>query len=324
MQPKQLLLSLGAALANAQSLGDILASNPPNLSTLISLLKQQPELVSTLVGLQNITILAPSDSAFETLLANPAAASRVQNEPGFVPALLTYHVLNGTFYAADFVGATETVFAPTLLTNEEYTTVSGGQHVSASVQDGSVIVTSGNGAEAKVVSTVCPSSLLSSFPPHLNTANMEYRKKKKKDTNFTAGTIHVIDSVLSIPSNLTTTLVENNLTALTGVATTADLVDTLTDISQLTIFAPNNAAFEAIPDAAAGLSVEELTTVLGYHVIEGAVVYSVDVEDGAKAATVQGGELTFTVRDGGVFVNDKKVVKADVLIANGVVHVIDG
>lgn len=297
MQTKHLLISLAAALANAQTLSEILASNPPNLSTLISLLEQQPELVKTLAGLQDITILAPNDDAFETLLADPAAAARVQNEPGFVPALLTYHVLNGTFYAADFVGATETLFAPTLLTDEKYTTVSGGQRVSARVEDGEVIVASGNGAEATVIAA---------------------------DTNFTAGTIHVIDSVLSIPSNLTTTLIDNDLTALAEAASSADLVETLTGIPQLTIFAPNNDAFEAIKDVAADLSVEELTGVLGYHVIGGAVVYSVDVEDGAKAKTVQGGELTFSVRDGGVFVNDKQVVKADVLIANGVVHVIDG
>ena len=62
---------------------------------------------------------------------------------------------------------------------------------------------------------------------------------------------------------------------------------------------------------------------LGYHVVPGLVVYSTDVEDGATDETVQGGELRFSVRDGGVFVNDAQVVKANVLTKNGVVHVID-
>ena len=88
----------------------------------------------------------------------------------------------------------------------------------------------------------------------------------------------------------------------------------------------NNAAFEAIKDTAAGLTVGQLTAVLGYHVVPGAVVYSTDVTDGASVKTVQGSELKLKVdKDtGDITVNGAKVIMADVLVKNGVVHVIDG
>ena len=148
-----------------------------------------------------------------------------------------------------------------------------------------------------------------------------------QDFNFTGGTIHIIDKVLTIPKNLTDVLTSTaDLSSLTGAVVKAELAQALSDIPQLTIFAPNNAAFEAIKDTAAGLTVEQLTGVLGYHVIEGAVVYSSDVTDGASVKTLQGGEVKVKVdKDtGDIFVNEAKVILPNVLVKNGVVHVIDG
>ena len=152
------LLSLAAAQtawAQTQSLTDVLASQNATLSTLISLLGQQPELVSALSSIESgITILAPSDAAFTTLLSDPAVAARVESESGFVPALVSYHVLNGTFYASDFTSSQRPLFVPTLLTDTAYTTVSGGQRVEARTEDGSVVVVTGNDAKATVQATV--------------------------------------------------------------------------------------------------------------------------------------------------------------------------
>lgn len=106
--------------------------------------------------------------------------------------------------------------------------------------------------------------------------------------------------------------------------TTAGLVEPLESTKQLTVFAPVNSAFEAIKDVAAGLSVEQLTAVLGYHVVEGAVVYSTDIKDGASVKTLQGEEIKLTLKDGDVLVNEAKVVIPNVLVKNGVVHAIDG
>jgi len=290
------LLAFGQT-ALSQSLTDVLASQNSTLSTLIGLLQQQPGLVATLGGLSDITILAPSNEAFTKLLSDPAVASAVQTNPSLVPALLSHHVLNGTFYSSALTTLSKPAFPHTLLAAEPFTSLSAGQVVEVQSSNGGVTILSGNGASSSVTGV---------------------------DFNFTGGTVHIIDNVLSIPPNLTVALTEGNLTSLAGAATKANLVQPLEDLKEVTIFAPSNEAFAKIADVAAGLSVEQLTAVLGFHVIPGAVVYSSDITDGAKVKTLQGQELTITLRDGGVFVNGAKVVKPDVLVKNGVVHVIDG
>lgn len=298
MHPKFLLPLVAAQTAWAHTLADVLASQNHTLSTLIGLVQQQPELLRALAGASDITVLAPSNEAFTKLLADPAVASAVQSTPSLVPALLTYHVLNGTFYASELTGLTAGDFLPTYLANNaQYSTVSGGQVVGVKGGNRGVTVLSGNGASAKVTGT---------------------------DFNFTGGTVHIIDTVLSIPPNLTVALTQGNLSSLAEAATKANLVQPLSGIQELTLFAPNNEAFTAVADVAAGLTVEQLTAVLGYHVVNGTAVYSSDMTDGARATTIQGSDVTLTIRDGSIFVNKAKVVKADVLVKNGVVHVIDG
>ena len=64
----------------------------------------------------------------------------------------------------------------------------------------------------------------------------------------------------------------------------------------------------------------KLTAVLTYHVVPGKVMAK-DVKAG-KVKTVQGSELTLGTT-GGVTVDAAKVVKADIVASNGVIHVID-
>ncbi|KAL8409518.1 hypothetical protein RB594_007817 [Gaeumannomyces avenae] len=299
MHAKSLLPLVAAQAAWAQTLTEVLVSKNDTLSTLISLVRGQPDLLGALAGASNITVLAPSNEAFNKLLTDPAVAAAVQSTPGLVPALLSYHVLNGTFYASALAGLAAPAFVPTYLAgNAEYSTVSGGQVVAIKGDNnGGVTVLSGGGAEARVTGA---------------------------DLNFTGGTVHIIDSVLSIPPNLTTALTQAKLGSLTAAATKANLVTPLSDARELTLFAPNDEAFAAVADVAAGLTIEQLAGVLGYHVVNGSAVYSSAVANGTRAKTAQGSDVTLTVRDGSVFVNQAKVVKADVLVKNGVVHVIDG
>ena len=105
----------------------------------------------------------------------------------------------------------------------------------------------------------------------------------------------------------------------------AELVDTLKGEGPFTVFAPTDAAFEAI-----GTTVEELlkpenkdalTAVLTYHVVPGKVM-STDLTDDAAVATVQGQDVTIDL-DYGPMVNDANIVTADIEATNGVIHVID-
>jgi uncharacterized surface protein with fasciclin (FAS1) repeats len=104
----------------------------------------------------------------------------------------------------------------------------------------------------------------------------------------------------------------------------AGLVDTLKGKGPFTVFAPTDAAFAKLPAGTVEALLqdkEKLAQILTYHVVPGKVM-AADVSSGA-VATVQGQSLNMLVQNGGVKVNDAKVVQADVLASNGVIHVID-
>jgi uncharacterized surface protein with fasciclin (FAS1) repeats len=140
MEFRHLLLAALASLAYAQdtpTLTDALASSP-ELSTLASTVQLFPDLVSQLSAASNITILAPNNDAFTELFA----AGTVQaSDTNLIQAVLSYHVLNGVYRSTD-ISETPS-FVPTLLTDEAYTNVTGGQVVEALTADGSVFFISG-------------------------------------------------------------------------------------------------------------------------------------------------------------------------------------
>jgi uncharacterized surface protein with fasciclin (FAS1) repeats len=112
---------------------------------------------------------------------------------------------------------------------------------------------------------------------------------------------------------------------LVAALTAAGLVETLQGEGPFTVFAPNDAAFAALPE---GLleklllpeNIAVLTSILTYHVV-GAKVLSTEVVAG-DAASVEGSNLALAT-DMGVMVNDATVIQADVEASNGVIHVID-
>lgn len=114
-----------------------------------------------------------------------------------------------------------------------------------------------------------------------------------------------------------------NLTSLRGALNATDLVDTVNDTPNITIFAPTNEAIQNVGSALSNLTTEQISDILTYHVVTGDIGYSSNLENGTTLTTANGEELTITVGDGGIFVNNARVVTSDVLIANGVVHVID-
>lgn len=87
-----------------------------------------PELLTALSNATNITILAPSNEAF-TKFANSTLAQKVASDPGLLAAVLQYHVLNGTVTASQITN--QSAFVHTLLQNETYSNVTGGQVVEA-------------------------------------------------------------------------------------------------------------------------------------------------------------------------------------------------
>jgi uncharacterized surface protein with fasciclin (FAS1) repeats len=124
-----------------------------------------------------------------------------------------------------------------------------------------------------------------------------------------------------------------DFSTLVTAVTAADLAETLSAEGPYTVFAPTNAAFEALPSGTLEeLTMPEnkdtLTAILTYHVVAGEVL-SGDLTDGQEVETVQGETLTVGVTDDGVTLTDASgntvnVVTADVEASNGVIHAIDG
>ena len=86
-----------------------------------------------------------------------------------------------------------------------------------------------------------------------------------QDTNFTGGVIHIINKVLTLPENISTTAEQAGLSAAAGALTKANLVEALDSMMNVTVFAPTNAAFQAIGSATANLTMMELASILEYH-----------------------------------------------------------
>ena len=105
------------------------------------------------------------------------------------------------------------------------------------------------------------------------------------------------------------------------------VVDALTGRQQLTLFAPTDAAFEALFAFAAEndieLTEELVLDVLLYHVAPGRWSADRIVDNaGGELPTLNGDSLEVSV-NGGVFIDQARVVIADVTSSNGFIHAID-
>lgn len=106
----------------------------------------------------------------------------------------------------------------------------------------------------------------------------------------------------------------------------AELVDALSNAGPFTVFAPTNAAFEALPagtveDLLKPEKKADLQDVLQYHVTLG-VLKADMLREGQVLGMVNGSNATIHVKDGVLMINDARVV-ASVPASNGIVHVID-
>ena len=143
-----------------------------------------------------------------------------------------------------------------------------------------------------------------------------------QDVMFDGGIVHLIDSVNMIPQDVVSTAIAANLSYFTGALIKARLVADVADLMDVTIFAPSNAAFEDLGDSLNDVSVEDLASVLQYHIIDGTVAYS-SMLSNSTVMTLGGSDVNITVADEGVFINSARVINADVLVSSGVVHIID-
>lgn len=124
-----------------------------------------------------------------------------------------------------------------------------------------------------------------------------------------------------------------SFTTLTAALEAAGLDETLRGDGPLTVFAPTDEAFAALPEGTVDTLLADpqgdLTEILTYHVIDGEVLAADVVEmDGQSVETLQGGTLTIEVEGEQVVLVDAagnriNVTDTDIDASNGVIHAVD-
>ncbi len=139
------------------------------------------------------------------------------------------------------------------------------------------------------------------------------------------GIIHVIGEVLLPPEeDIVETAVSAGFSTLATALTEASLIDALKAEGPFTVFAPTDAAFEALPEGtltALLADPDALAEVLTYHVVSGRV-YARDLDGVVSSPTLAGYPVLFDLSDGAK-INGVDISSTDILTTNGVIHVID-
>lgn len=122
-------------------------------------------------------------------------------------------------------------------------------------------------------------------------------------------------------------LTENgNFSILLALLKAAGLETNLDSDGAFTLFAPTDAAFNALPAGAIDQLKRnpqgQLRQILLFHVLSNSISSS-ELKNGAEATTLQGGAVKFEVGSSQVKVQDSVISPADVAASNGVIHVID-
>ncbi|MBK9124660.1 MAG: fasciclin domain-containing protein [Chloroflexi bacterium] len=254
---------------------------------------QAAGLVDALNGEGPLTVFAPTDDAFAALPEGTVEA--LLNDIPTLTDILLYHVVAGQALAADVV------------TLEGVTTLQGSD-ITIEVTDAGVVL---NGSVNVIITDIIASN----------------------------GVIHVIDAVLLPPTPeqpiedapAAGTIVEiavadGRFTTLVAAVQAAGLVDALNGEGPLTVFAPTDDAFAALPAGTVEALLNDiptLTDILLYHVVAGQAL-AADVVTLDSVTTLQGSDITIEVTDAGVVLNGSvNVIITDIIASNGVIHVID-
>jgi transforming growth factor-beta-induced protein len=282
-----MLFATPVSAAGHETIVDIAVGND-DFSILVAALTEA-ELVTTLQSEGPFTVFAPTNAAFEKLLGELGiGAADLLASPRLTQVLL-YHVVPGKVMSSDL----------------------------------------SNGLSAATVLGESVSFDLTGALPKVNDSGIV-----AVDIEATNGVIHVIDTVLvpaaffiEFDTVVDIALSSPDFSILVAALQRANLVNALLGDGPFTVFAPTNAAFEALL-ADLGVTADDLLAqsgladVLLAHVVSGKVM-STDLTQGLQAPTLNSStRLTFGLNP--VTINsDIAVIAADLQALNGVVHVID-
>jgi uncharacterized surface protein with fasciclin (FAS1) repeats len=237
-----------------------------------------------LAGEGLFTVFAPVDDAFANLPTGTVEALLASGNEEILTDLLTYHVVDGAAVTSD------------MLTDGQVVTTAEGDVLTIGVSESGVTVNGANVITANIVAD--------------------------------NGVIHLIDGVLTETLDaVQRATITPDLSTLVTAVVAGGLVETLQGDDPYTIFAPVNSAFASLSEAQLAVLLDPanqslLQKVLTYHVIPGDI-RAADLTDGATVTTGEGTEVTIDLSKGAK-VNGANIIATDIVVSNGVIHLIDG
>ncbi len=274
-----------------------LASETADLSTLVAAL-QEAGLVSALEADGPFTVFAPNNAAFQALLDSDPTWNTLADIPDAVlTSVLLFHVVEGKVMAAD-------------LSDTYVNTLSTGP----------------NSEPLSLQIEVSPTVRFNGTASPLST-----------DIEASNGVVHIVDEVMLPPSIVNFALNNSEFSSLVAALTdsrhTTNYVTTLASAGPFTVFAPNNAAFQALLDTDAtwntigDIPIATLEAVLNYHVVNGANVQADQLTDGQVITMFGSGDITVDLSSGAALSTTSgqtvDIIATDVQGTNGVVHVVE-
>ena len=296
-------------LATAQATADL-----SSLVAAVQFASDGNDLVNLLGAAGTLTVFAPSNAAFDALAVEltgrstaKAADILVPGNKALVKAVLQYHVLTSTVKAAN------------IPFGKAISPAAGGIFKIDNVA-GKPVITDGRNRKSNITAT---------------------------DINASNGVVHLVDKVL-LPADKNIVVTAEDLkpefsslvAALKFASNGGDLVTLLSGTGPFTVFAPTNAAFDALaveltkiptakgPDLLTAANKDLLRTVLQYHVLTSRVLKADIVPNTAISTALTGKTFTIQATAAGVTITDgsnriSNITATDVLTSNGVIHVID-
>lgn len=249
---------------------------------------QTAGLTETLGGKGPFTVFAPTDEAFDALPAGTLDMLLKKENRELLRTVLSYHVVSGMVLAKDAVAVAKKGGTVTTLAGQRL----GVQTLKNGVKIG----------EASVV---------------------------QADIVCSNGVIHVVDRVLlpNLQNVVELAVAAGQFQTLAKAIETAGLLEALRAPGPFTVFAPNDAAFAALPAGTVENLLkpenrDSLVAVLKLHVVAGRM-FADQVATAKELMTLQGTSLAVVSSEGTVTVGGAKVLKTDLQARNGVIHVID-
>jgi len=333
--PTFLLLATAAIPTTAKTLLEAI-ENIPELSNFTSFYNANKFFASAFFGnktLYPITVFIPNDKAFAKFY-NTTGSPLTSVGPLELLTIIQYHTLvsgldkNNLTTASSGSGLT----VPTLLVSDQFNNRSAGSTLASKFggperANGQVVFISGSGsgvARRTVLSRQAGSST-SSVRSGLS-STVSITALDDKEGAWDGGHFHIIDGLLTPPTTCKATINGARLTALDNALTRASLWAALDSTKNITCLGPNNNAFTNAGSPDQNLTSANLSKALLFHTLP-QVAYSDYLTDGQEFTSLQNMTVRVKVQGQGkdrqIWFNNAKVIDANVLTHNGLVHVLD-